>query len=181
MALFATGQAYYPSGAFDREFHATKKGWVQSGMVPMRQCQNQMLPPEQQAFPDGWPCHLGGSTGITQRNVGGGGPINCMIFYNQAILSPPRVFPWLQRNRLVRFGEAITRCATQQRFEDPSARAPIQLTTLAICIEDLYPRKVPGPPEGSAGLVTLRGIAAIPCAPAGNYVEGLGYELQVAI
>lgn len=177
MALSVTGPAYNPNGTFNREFHATKMGWKQNGMVPMRHCQNQMLTTEQGAFPDGWPCHLGGSIGLTQRNVRSGQLINCMIFYNQAILSPPRVFPWLQQNRLVRFGEAISRCTTQQRFEDPRARIPIQLTLLATCIEDLYPHKVPGPPEGSTGLVTLRGIACIPCAPAGNNVEGLGYEL----
>lgn len=177
MALSATGSRYQPTGQFNINFHANQDSWVQSGMMPLRKCQNQVLTPQQNANRHGWPCHLGGSTGITQRNQRGGGPINCMIFYNQPKPAPPRVSPPLQRNRLLRLEAAVAACATQQRFEDPRSRVPIYLTTLAICIEDLYPNQVSVPFEGAASMVLLRGLAVIPCSPADAHVEGLGYEL----
>lgn len=171
-----TGPTYEPTGVFDNDFYGSRVFFVQNGMVPSMHCHHQTFSEQQGSRPEGWPCPLGGSIGLTQQAADPDRLVNCMIFYN--VPGPPPISDRKLGNRLARFDGAVTKCTSEQRrIEDPGCPTPIDLTALAVCIEGVYPDRLSASFGGRKMYIALRGLAVIPCFTPDAELQGSGYEL----
>lgn len=139
---------------FRMYFQGYGRCFVRNGMVPVVGC-SRPIPPDD--FPRylGWPCHHGGSVGVSAPDRASN-LWHCMLFY---------LPPW--RPDRTRFLAAIIR---QSRGLYDAARdqckrnvaQPIDLTEMARCIYLNYPRVFEAypPPMGGKGR-RLRGVAVM--------------------